>query len=448
MTQAEQSMEGDQLSAFVETLALASFRQREVSVTLGQPRDPDCPLIGVSDGFERLTGYPREEIVGKNCRFLNQGCVVSAVDRHAMRVCLRTGQSFTGVLQNRRKNGELFSNLLTMRTLRIGTMPYIIGVQIDVTNIEVDLASKKIAAELTALIDAIFSANVEAWAKHHAADWITQQSHSSIRRPLYPLAGVLDVASKQPETYAQARNAFVSMEASLDQNILQISNTFWEPYDIHCDPKAKQTELRKVMSEPSLRTGAWKRLLDQSPRAQHAHTVDSLELFYSSMAARPLVPLSRLTLCKEGSQATGQLAPLNIPTPSTEESWATRPLVPLNVLAPSVEESQDSIAEKVPEEMGSLASIGSTDHPVACTPCSFFCYSPMGCDRGSACTFCHMSHPRRTRRRGHKKRNAGKKEGDDENKNTGEKEGDDEISLKFALRKYQVPQLDSIGEEA
>jgi PAS domain S-box-containing protein len=490
---AAQSIYGDELVAFFETLTLASFRQREVSVTLCRPRDPDCPLIGVSDGFERLTGYPRAEIVGRNCRFLNQGCVVSAADRHAMRICLRTGQSFTGVLQNRRKNGELFSNLLTMRTLRIGTTPYIIGVQVDVTNMEVDLASEKTATELTALVDAIFNSNVEAWAKRQATYWITQKNQQGIHRPLYPLAEVLDSASKQPaENYEQARNAFVSVEASLDQNSLKISNTFWEVYDVHDDLKAKQTELRMVMSEPNLGTGTWKGLLDQSP---HAPSQDSLPLFYNAMNARPLVPLTKLASstdqsraarppvllgelalsteqCREAAMATSPAMsrlPVCTPSPQYHNNYAeafepsakqascrTLGIKPLADDIASLLTSADSIPEvkgaagtgriqccpsealSTKTEVGSksdfseqhgvvqgriaektldtavanLASPGSTNHPVDCKPCAFFCYSLMGCERGSECTFCHMEHPRRIRCRGRRRKIKGEREED------------------------------------
>ena len=34
---------------------------------------PDCPIRYASDGFLELTGYTREEITDRNCRFL-QGC--------------------------------------------------------------------------------------------------------------------------------------------------------------------------------------------------------------------------------------------------------------------------------------------------------------------------------------------------------------------------------------
>lgn len=34
------------------------------------PSLPDCPIVFASDAFLELTGYPREEVLGRNCRFL------------------------------------------------------------------------------------------------------------------------------------------------------------------------------------------------------------------------------------------------------------------------------------------------------------------------------------------------------------------------------------------
>lgn len=42
-------------------------------VTVANPHGEDFPLIAVSEEFETMTGYTRNEILGVNCRFLNQG---------------------------------------------------------------------------------------------------------------------------------------------------------------------------------------------------------------------------------------------------------------------------------------------------------------------------------------------------------------------------------------
>ena len=39
-------------------------------ITISDNFQPDNPIVYVNDGFERLTGYDREDVLGKNCRFL------------------------------------------------------------------------------------------------------------------------------------------------------------------------------------------------------------------------------------------------------------------------------------------------------------------------------------------------------------------------------------------
>ncbi len=38
------------------------------AAVISDPRLPDNPIISCNDAFIRLTGYEREEIVGRNCR--------------------------------------------------------------------------------------------------------------------------------------------------------------------------------------------------------------------------------------------------------------------------------------------------------------------------------------------------------------------------------------------
>mmetsp|Transcript_74013 Transcript_74013/g.176164 ORF Transcript_74013/g.176164 Transcript_74013/m.176164 type:complete len:743 (+) Transcript_74013:148-2376(+) len=109
-------------------------------VTVADPRERDCPLIAVSDEFERMTGFTREEALGVNCRFLNEGCDMNPEDLLNLRMSSKTGAPFTGVIPNRKKGGEQFLNLLDLRGLTIGKDPatgediwYLIGIQADVT---------------------------------------------------------------------------------------------------------------------------------------------------------------------------------------------------------------------------------------------------------------------------------------------------------------------------
>mmetsp|Transcript_23524 Transcript_23524/g.42420 ORF Transcript_23524/g.42420 Transcript_23524/m.42420 type:complete len:344 (+) Transcript_23524:85-1116(+) len=130
-------------SSIRETISASIAEVSQFCVTVADPRSPDASLIAVSEKFEMMTGYSRSEILGKNCRFLNANCNVESGDLVRLRYATQTGVAFTGVLENRRKSGELFLNLLDLRGLTVARNPhsgdelwFLIGLQADVTNME------------------------------------------------------------------------------------------------------------------------------------------------------------------------------------------------------------------------------------------------------------------------------------------------------------------------
>ena len=61
----------------------------------------------VSEGFTALTGYGREEIVGRNCRFL-QGPATSPEGVQRIRDALNKGDGCTELLLNYKRDGTPF----------------------------------------------------------------------------------------------------------------------------------------------------------------------------------------------------------------------------------------------------------------------------------------------------------------------------------------------------
>ena len=79
--------------------------------------DTDATIIDVNDAFCAITGYRRKEVIGTNPRFLNSGLHDDAFYRAMWRGVVEDGY-WSGEVWNRRKDGELFAELLTISAVR------------------------------------------------------------------------------------------------------------------------------------------------------------------------------------------------------------------------------------------------------------------------------------------------------------------------------------------
>jgi PAS domain S-box-containing protein len=103
-------------------------------VTIADARQPDRPLIYVNEGFERMTGYPVAEVLGRNCRFL-QGPDSDTMAVAEIRAALREHRECVVEILNYRKDGTAFWNRLSITPVRdsSGEVTHFIGIQSDVT---------------------------------------------------------------------------------------------------------------------------------------------------------------------------------------------------------------------------------------------------------------------------------------------------------------------------
>ena len=103
-------------------------------VTLSDPDQPDCPLVYVNRVFQEMSGYTHDEMIGRNCRFL-QGADHDQPELDTLRAAIREHQACTVTLRNYRKNGELFLNRLSVRPLvdRDNRVIYYLGIQYDLS---------------------------------------------------------------------------------------------------------------------------------------------------------------------------------------------------------------------------------------------------------------------------------------------------------------------------
>jgi PAS domain S-box-containing protein len=104
------------------------------SISITDPSQPDSPLVYVNPAFERTTGYAAEEVLGRNCRFL-QGEDQDQPALGKLRAAIREEHHCTVVLRNYHKNGTLFYNELSVYPVRDENdhLMNFVGVQNDIT---------------------------------------------------------------------------------------------------------------------------------------------------------------------------------------------------------------------------------------------------------------------------------------------------------------------------
>lgn len=97
--------------------------------------DAENPIIYVNPAFEALTGYNESEIVGRNCRFL-QNDDTDQKSVQSLRAAISEGCPCRVLLRNYRKSGQLFWNELSISPVKDGdgVVTNFIGFQNDVTS--------------------------------------------------------------------------------------------------------------------------------------------------------------------------------------------------------------------------------------------------------------------------------------------------------------------------
>ncbi|RSL32468.1 PAS domain-containing protein [Salibacterium salarium] len=137
-----------------------------VGVIITDPDQEDNPIIYVNEGFVQLTGYSPDEILGKNCRFL-QGTQTDHGTVANIRHAISQQKAVSTEILNYRKDGSLFWNELHIDPIYVEeeNKYYFIGVQKDITkqkhaeeranayNKEINLMS----APIVPIIDNVFA---------------------------------------------------------------------------------------------------------------------------------------------------------------------------------------------------------------------------------------------------------------------------------------------------
>jgi len=103
-------------------------------IVIADATQVDNPMIYVNPSFERITGYQRDEVIGKNCRLL-QGKDTNPAVIKEIRNAIEEGRECQVILQNYRKDGTTFWNELAISPVYNSRrhLTHFVGIQTDIT---------------------------------------------------------------------------------------------------------------------------------------------------------------------------------------------------------------------------------------------------------------------------------------------------------------------------
>lgn len=94
-----------------------SIQMSQHSFIITDPSLTDNPIVFASDDFLKLTGYSREQVLGRNCRFL-QGTGTNEETVDSIRKALAVGDDVSVTIMNYTADGTPFWNKLFIAALR------------------------------------------------------------------------------------------------------------------------------------------------------------------------------------------------------------------------------------------------------------------------------------------------------------------------------------------
>lgn len=127
-----------------------SLSAGQQNFVLSDPRLPDNPIVFATTGFYRLTGYTPEQVLGRNCRFLQgSGTDPKAVD--IVRKAIQSGSDCTVCILNYKADGTPFWNQFFVAALRDSDNCIVnyVGVQ---TEIEPDAGANALEDRVNAVM--------------------------------------------------------------------------------------------------------------------------------------------------------------------------------------------------------------------------------------------------------------------------------------------------------
>lgn len=178
-----------------------AFDSAQTSIVITESGN-NQPIVYTNKAFSNLTGYSINEVIGKNCRFM-QGEKTSEAAIQQIKSAIISQQATTLTLTNYKKDGSEFKNELTINPIinEQGEVSHFLGIQIDVTEREATAKYLKLAK------------NKAEESTQLKSEFLASMSHE-IRTPMNGVIGMLDLLLKGQLSDEQYHNAEIAKNSA------------------------------------------------------------------------------------------------------------------------------------------------------------------------------------------------------------------------------------------
>ncbi len=220
---------GDLPTRLVDRLRFleSAFGSSQNAIIITDCQRADNPVVAANPAFTRVTGYAPDEIIGRNCRFLQRD------DRDqpeidVLRSAIVGGHEAFVTLRNYRRDGTMFWNELRIAPIRDarGAVTHFLGIQNDVSErVLAEQALVRRTADLERARDQLQDQAIELADATQARDRFMATVSHEMRTPINAVLGYADLLDLEiPGSLTDAQRDYVARIQRTGRGLLDLVN--------------------------------------------------------------------------------------------------------------------------------------------------------------------------------------------------------------------------------